>query len=46
MQIHSSEGIAGENLEQTLHYLGRLGKSGFSSLNRAILETMLSKEQS
>ena len=45
VQIHSSEGIAGENLEQTLHYLGRLGKSGFSSLNRAILDTMLCKGQ-
>ncbi len=45
VRIPSSEGIAGDGLESTLHHLGRLGRMGFSQLNRAILETMLSKDR-
>ncbi|MCF8085888.1 MAG: L-serine ammonia-lyase, iron-sulfur-dependent, subunit alpha [Desulfohalobiaceae bacterium] len=46
VRIPSSEGIAGDSLERTLHHLGRLGQSGFTQLNRAILDTMLNKDRS
>ena len=46
VRIPSSEGIAGDSLEKTLHHLGSLGEKGFSQLNRAILDTMLSKDRS
>jgi len=46
VRIPSSEGIAGDGLEETVYYLGALGRRGFPQLNRAILETMLDKKRS
>lgn len=46
VRIPSSEGIAGNGLEETVYYLGALGRRGFPQLNRAILETMLDKKRS
>lgn len=46
VRIPASEGIAGDGMEETVYYLGCLGRRGFPQLNRAILETMLDKKRS